>query len=359
MRLDTFVIAVTNEYDAGYHAARPTRRLRLSIDQIRFLIDQAAELGARLLVIGGGEPFLLGKVLDQAVSYAADRVASVRVVTDCYWASKPNRAVVEMDRLAAAGLRELDIRCGDWNQEPKWQHRAKWAAFAAGRAGIAVLSNQLADSAKTGVHVIYLRQYPSAAHEAYRAPIESPDAVDELHPAGLLPYYPAGKDSAPRNPSSVLDDDSGCCPYLYNSITAHPDGKLTACAGHACSAAPDLNLGDWYTRPVAELIKDGERRPVLQWIRVSGPAAVRDAILEKSPHIAFEPSYASLCHLCGDMLARFETRREIHAHANAGVKRALDDLIVRLEQTRSGLQPESPGHADVCSQLSEATGTAA
>ena len=358
MNINSLTIAVTNEYDPGYQAPRPRRKLRLDMAQIELLIDQAAELGARLVILTGGEPFLLGPVLRQAVSYAAEAVGRVRVVTDCYWATTPNQAVVEMNRLAQAGLREIDIRCGDWHQETKWQHRAKWAAWAAGRAGMTVLSKQLVENSKTGSHMIYLRQYPSVGPEAYRATIQSDDSTGDLHPSGLLPYYPEGKETSRRNPLSGLGDDSGRCPYLFNSITAHPDGRLTACGGYACAAAPDLDLGDWYTGPLARLIELGERRPVLQWIRISGPAAIRDAITEKSPGIQFQQHYANVCHLCGDMLTRYEVRRAIHASADLGVHKALDGLIEKLEN----MAERSSGQerlADISSRNREAGATLA
>jgi hypothetical protein len=129
--------------------------------------------------------------------------------------------------------------------------------------------------------------------------------------------------------------DGANCPYLFKTVTAHPDGKLSACGGHACSSAPDLNLGDWRTTELGELLAAGKRNPLLQWISVGGPEALRECVESASEGAPFARDYASRCHLCKDLLTRPLSRRVLKEHASQEARRVITGEIAELARIKA------------------------
>jgi hypothetical protein len=310
----------------------------MSIQQIRRLVDEAVDLGCRLVVFSGGEPFLLGDTLHQAIQYAAFRVPAVRVITDCYWANTPNKALEEAARLYQSGLSEMDVRFSDWNQEHKYQQWCKWATMAAEQVGITVFADHVMARKKERVSLVHIKEHPAKTAEAYLTALEAGAIQDHRQGVSFLPYDPQAKDEPPSDELLFIQKvDRSHCPFIFNTITAHPDGKLTACGGQACAVADDLNLGDWFTLSVRELLERGERNPLLQWIRLSGPVALRDYVKRHMPAAQFQDSYANLCHLCGDLLTRYETKRLLHHVAEEAARQVIEENIDRLTSLRDRL----------------------
>ncbi|HUK88794.1 MAG TPA: hypothetical protein VLZ81_00230 [Blastocatellia bacterium] len=334
MRLNTLTIAVTNEYDPEYNIAGPRETLRLTMEQVRSLVDQAAALGVSLLTFSGGEPFLLGKTLEQMVTYAAFRIPRVRVVTDCYWANTAQDALLKVALMYQAGLSEIDIRYSDWNQSPKWIQWAKWVHLAAEQAGLTVLSHHFWDREKHGFHIAHSEAHPADAKAAYADGLESGILTGELHPVSLL--YDNPQRGRTQDVEALLfqrQAEGQNCPYIFRTITAQPDGRLSACGGCACSA-PDLNLGDWRTAAVANLMDAGRRDPLLQWISLRGPEALRRFIDAESPDSVPPGDYASRCHLCKDLLTTPKSRRAIRGNAGHAAQEAIAGEIAELKRIK-------------------------
>jgi hypothetical protein len=336
--LNSLIVAVTNEYDPEYGIEQRGPILRLELSQIRALVDQAAEEGCGLIVFTGGEPFLLGKALEEAVLYAAFRVPKVRVVTDCYWAATAEDALRNVGLMYQAGLSELDFRFSEWNQKQVYQQRIKWATLAAEKAGLTILSHCFMDRSRKGIRIYHMKQYSSAARDSYSGAWETGALPDQFYPLDSLPYgYRQGDRPADDCLPFLQQSERNNCPYILNSVTAHPDGKLTACGGQACGVASELNLGDWFTTPLLELVRRGERNPLLQWIRMGGPGGLREYIEEREPDIRFEESYANACHLCGDLLTRSETRQFLRENASRAAEEAITLRIQQLETIKGAL----------------------
>lgn len=345
MKIESLIISVTNEFEPAYKVNHPqVRRWRMSIQQIRRLVDEAAGLGCRLMTFSGGEPFLLGETLHQAIRYAAFRVPTVRVITDCYWADTPNKALEEVARLYQSGLREMDVRFSDWNQEHKYQQWCKWATMAAEQVGITVFADHVMARKEERVSLVHIKEHPASAARSYARALETGAIQDHRQGVSFLPYDPQAKDEPASDELLFIQKvDRSHCPFIFNTVTAHPDGKLTACAGHACRVADDLILGDWFTTPLQDLLERGERDPILQWIRLSGPVALRDYVKKQWPEAEFEDSYANLCHLCGDLLTRYETKRLIHQGAQDAAREVIDANIERLARLRDKLSANGRG----------------
>jgi hypothetical protein len=62
---------------------------------------------------------------------------------------------------------------------------------------------------------------------------------------------------------------------------------------------------------------------------------MRDFVESNSPEVGFRESYASLCHLCCDLLTRYETKRIVHEHAINETQQAISRKIEHLSALRT------------------------
>lgn len=117
----TVTLMTTNRCTANCHTcgvgASPVRTSRLSLEKMCRYIDEAAELGVRLIVFSGGEPFLLGDALDSAVRYAALTGLLTRIVSNAFWATSKEIALERLGKLKRAGLCEVNFSTGDNHQQ--------------------------------------------------------------------------------------------------------------------------------------------------------------------------------------------------------------------------------------------------
>ncbi len=96
----------------------PKKKQRILQDRILGYIDQAAALGHIVnVVFSGGECFLLGDDLVEAVARATTHGLATRCVTNGYWATSLAAARRRLEPLVAAGLRELNFSTGDLHRE--------------------------------------------------------------------------------------------------------------------------------------------------------------------------------------------------------------------------------------------------
>jgi len=343
MRLNSLILSVTNEFDDGYRVHHaPVRKWTMSLEQIRGLVDQANHLACHTVIFSGGEPFLLGDLLQEAISYAAFRVSRVRVITGAYWADTPHHALEMAGRLYQSGLTEMDIRFADWNQEPAYQQRGKWATMAAQKVGITVFADHIMVRNGRKVSMVHIKEFPESTGERYLGAVESGHLRDHRHAMSLLPYDPEARDEPSSDELLFLQKaDRSHCPYIFNTLTAHADGRLSACGGQGCGVADELTIGDWHKTRLNELVDRAEGNPLLQWIRLSGPVALRDYVREQGK-VECGKGYANLCHLCAELLSGPETKRLLHAGAQEEVRRVIDQKMATLIALKEKAAPRLP-----------------
>lgn len=97
----------------------PLRKEMLSIDEIKKYIKEAVDTfpSIKVLVLTGGECFLLQKGLDVLIEYATILGLSVRVVTNGFWAKEYFNTLSRVKELADVGLKEINFSTGDEHLE--------------------------------------------------------------------------------------------------------------------------------------------------------------------------------------------------------------------------------------------------
>lgn len=93
----------------------PKREGRLSLKQMKEYLDQSIKAypSIKVLILTGGECFLLKSDLDKIVLYASNKGLRVRIVTNGYWASSFEKAIERLSILVNSGLNEINFSTGD------------------------------------------------------------------------------------------------------------------------------------------------------------------------------------------------------------------------------------------------------
>jgi MoaA/NifB/PqqE/SkfB family radical SAM enzyme len=98
--------------------SNPRVKGEISYENIIKYIDEATQIKSiSLLVFSGGEAFLLGDKLDNAIEYATNKGLRTRIVTNAYWAYDENAAFKRLKKLKDKGLTELNASTGDFHQQ--------------------------------------------------------------------------------------------------------------------------------------------------------------------------------------------------------------------------------------------------
>jgi len=118
----TLTISPTHKCTAACYncclSCSPNIKHIMPFKRIKSHIDEALQTypDIKIVILTGGECFLLGKDLERVIEYIHKKGRLSRVVTNAYWANDYNSAVKKLSTLKTAGLTELNISTGDNHQ---------------------------------------------------------------------------------------------------------------------------------------------------------------------------------------------------------------------------------------------------
>ena len=256
-----------SECDHCFVWSSPRSWATMSLEQVKDIIDQASELeGVDTVYFEGGEPFLYYPLLEAGVDYAHRKGLDVGVVTNGYWASTEEDAMLWLDPLKDKGIVDLSISLDEHHGEG-WEENARRAVSAARKAGfpVNVLTVPRVGDSEGG---LFFRGR----------------AVDKL-----------AKD-APKRPMVEL---GGCPedPPHIRRLHIDPYGNVMFCQG--------ISLGNMNDRPLAQIIDSfvAEKHPIV------GP--LMNGLEELAKAGGFNPDgkYADACHLCYTIRTEMISRR--------------------------------------------------
>jgi MoaA/NifB/PqqE/SkfB family radical SAM enzyme len=335
----------------------PHRKERMTLQEMVRYIDEAAEHKIRVVLFSGGEPFLLGKDLDEAVAYATKKSIHTQCTTAAHWATSKQAAVDRLRRLAAAGLGSLNLSCDDYHQEFVPLRNVKLAVEAAVEVGLSFtinvvftsqskitksfLNNELSDvlnsngryvEAKKLEHAIKnlarQRNVSTVAELSQAVTEQEKQALEqlrgyEIHPEPAcegsgrcvltdgeeVPWFPLGH--------PTLNECNAVC-----SILVYPDGGVKACIGHMHSATePVLHIGNLKEESLSDILGRAQENTILRCLELGGPGVITRHLLELEPSLKFNSSYRLSCHLCSDLFTNPDIRQALHKHINTILKR--------------------------------------
>jgi hypothetical protein len=275
----------TEECDHCFVWGSPQQSGVMTLEQVRRIFDQGQALGSvESISFEGGEPFLYYAVLLEGVREARARGYKTEVITNAYWATSPEDALVWLRPLVEAGLGGLLLSEDAYHGSDE-ESLPSNAAAAANQLGIDEGTIAIRDAASS------VDAPSSAKGEAIKGgAVRFRGRAASQLASGL-----------PRRPWQEL----ASCPHeeLVSPIRVHVDplGYVHICQG--------LVMGNLFQTPLGEMLTayDPQHHPICGPVLSGGPAAL--ASTYDLPHA---DSYVDECHMCYEMRDHLRERFPQH-----------------------------------------------
>jgi MoaA/NifB/PqqE/SkfB family radical SAM enzyme len=264
----------TQECDHCFVFSSPRARAVFSGNRLTELIEQCRAVGTvEWVFFEGGEPFLYYPVLMRGVRRAAQLGFRVGIVTNAYWATSLDDALLCLETLGPGCVQELSLSSDDLHHgaDPVALKRIDDATAAADRLGIPVSTIRVEHPVPDGGDVMFRGR-----------------AADVLT-AGL-----------PRSPASAFR----ACPHeplaAPERVHVDPLGLVHVCQG--------ITIGNAFETPLDEILQryHPTSHAIVGPLLRGGPAELARAV----EFAAGGSGYADACHLC--FLARRHARENGH-----------------------------------------------
>jgi hypothetical protein len=303
--------------------SNPRIERRLSLDDILRFIDEGAALpSVKLVVFSGGECFLLGDDLVQAVEAATAKGLRTRCVTNGYWAQSLEHGRRRLQALKSAGLCELNISTGDFHQ------RYVAAATVVNAACLGVESEL--DYTLITVELQKDRDVTAAGlleNPTLRAlAMNSETTRFKMIESPWMPM--SAYDSITQHPDRMVNRTNvhqrHGCKSVFSTIVVTPSAQIGFCCGLSRERIPELNA-KWDGASLAPLLVKGGADFMKIWLFVDGPERILAWAAAKRPEIEWEDRYSHHCHACLRLFDDPVVRRTILDH----YKERVDDVLMR------------------------------
>lgn len=303
-------------------------------DILKYISEAARFKSLSLVVFSGGECFLLGEDLVEAVAFATRLGLATRCVTNGYWASSEKAALHRLIPLRDAGLTELNLSTGDHHAQFVPVENVLHAAKAAAQLGIRV-AIMVELQAKRRVTKQVLLEHP-LAQGLFDARDFSADVVIAESPwiameDGEVPY---DRDHLVNAENVHLR--SGCTSIL-STIVVTPQKELFACCGITAEKIPEVKLGLLDQASMQDLYEIASRDFIKIWLAVDGPENIVAWAAQKDPSIEWENRFVHQCDICRYMYQNPKIKRIIREH----YQEVVGDVLARFALLRGWTCVES------------------
>ena len=316
--------------------ARPDRTERITYEQFARFMDDVTEVAPLTVVVfTGGEPLLLGDDLPKMISLCKEKGVEVtRIVTNGYWATSYDIAHRKLAALQQAGLDEVNVSVDDYHQEyiPMERVRHVFDAAMALEYTSVVLANSAGPKSRItpewlleefGNPDMAIQKDSCGEEMFYRQELGKTQVlinISQLKRLGRGATELSAEElrSGDDTPENLLD---GGCPHALRSVALSPNNHYLACCGAEIEGNPILDYGDLDERPLEEVLDRADNDLISNMIAVHGPYRIKEALERFCPDdLEFQPTYASMCELCFDLVSRAKNRQALYRYQGAWVK---------------------------------------
>jgi len=294
----------------------------------------------KLVVFTGGEPFLLGDDLLQAVKHCSEKKLLTRIVTNAYWATNPQATKQKLLALKEAGLSEINLSCDDYHQEFIPIANIKNANDVCTELGIpCLIGHKLMKDCK--ITISSLAQ--SLGHELAVYDPEKPNPPNNLVSTGYTVPIAENMHLIPDEEILYPQRDAGWtkpCSSILQRIVITPKKELSICCGMVPRKVPEIVFGTLDEFSLEELIVKAHEDLIVNWLALEGPFGMMQFLLKKNPNLPFRKQYVNVCHLCSEILTREDCRTLLKEHAHEkkfelSLERALYDYMRTSDEIKS------------------------
>lgn len=278
----------------------PQKTQRLTIGEMVNYINQVKNDfldSVKLLVLTGGESFLLGNELNMVIEYAHSQGFRTRIVTNGFWANSEEIAIKRLSQLKKNGLDEINFSTGD--------EHLQWIPLENIYNGIKASMDQ---GIVTAVNI--------ETHDS-----SSFNSTTFINQGALFKYFDKTKYHTPlhvvsglwvpfarheqityekrRNLHPIFGCDS-----ILSTLAISPYSQLMSCCGLPSEYLTIFRLGNLKEHTIKELYESQYRDLFKLWLYTEGPHNIMEYIYEKMG--ITEPIIGHTCQICANILKNKE-----------------------------------------------------
>lgn len=252
----------------------PRQKSQLSIDEIKSYLHNAVHLypSIKILILTGGECFLLGSGLIEIVKFAKFQNLLTRVVTNAYWAYSEEKAEKILQPLVEAGLTEINFSTGDDHLKDIPLIRVKNAILASVKLGLKPLVNIESNPTHSFSVNSLLEdtQLKSLVLEGNLSLVN-----------GIWVQFRNAKPATQEKNRPIFQYKHGSCKNLFHTITIDANHRMVACCGLTAKANRYLDLGSVQHFNIKELYERQFLDFIKIWLYTEGPIGIVKFLSEK------------------------------------------------------------------------------
>lgn len=244
-------------------------------NQIIKYIDEALQEypTIKVLVITGGECFVLGDDLEDIIRHASKYKIIIRVVTNAFWAKTYDIAYKRLKKLVDVGLNEINFSTGDNHLKYVGIENIENAVLASNALGLMSICISLEAHNNSHYKLIDLHNNSRIKHLISAGNVITLNASWMKFKKDLL-----NKDI--KEPNYILNDTKRPCKNLFNGITINPYNQMLACCGLTVEYNKFLKLGSLEKYSIKDLYEKQFEDLFKFWLFVDGPEFIYEKVMK-------------------------------------------------------------------------------
>lgn len=306
----------------------PDKHNRLSYEDMCRYIDQSitAYPTIKIVVLTGGECFLLKEDLYKIIAFIHSRNLLSRVVTNGYWATSKDAAFSILKRLKEQGLTEINFSTGDDHLEWVSYERLKNGVLTSLQCGFTTCINVESGGRRKFSKDILVTDPDFASYLSYK----NVSSIGSLQVIGgtWMPFTIESMSNIERfRDDEIVRQNCERCDNIFTSVNITPTHRLVACCGLPVNLIPFLDLGSVKKARIKELYENQFDDFMKIWLFVEGPYKILEFVAAKiGKDKVLELQHS--CHSCFYCAALFTNTHYMEA-AKAYYKEKFASIMMR------------------------------
>lgn len=265
---------------------------RLSREELFGIIEAAKNdfASLRMVVFSGGECTLLKDDLYDAIGLATSLGLQTRIVTNAGWAKTARTAAHIADKLAGAGLKELNISTGLDHQKWVPLQSVIQAAQAGLARGITTLITIEKDSPDSGCLAA------ASSSDAVIAMLKDHPSNFYLLSNAWMPFNDRWTDRGKQDAGPQANKG---CEQLFHNLVFTPYKEISACCGLTFEYIPELKIGRiGEGKGLASIYEEGLNDFLKIWVHVDGPRKIVKTLMGDGAESETVDEHVHICQSC-------------------------------------------------------------
>jgi MoaA/NifB/PqqE/SkfB family radical SAM enzyme len=313
----------------------PRNKEWMTMDEMRNIAIQASDLGAKSIILTGGEPTLIKH--EELCNYfrfikKETSINNIRIVTNGHWAKSFDKAYAVLKEWKESGLDELNVSCGEFHQEyvPVENIGNAYKAGCDLEYITVLLAGEFTKSKRKGKLTPY--EFEKVLDSRIVQHHEVSPFVTRKHAMtcnSAVCYGRGNQFILPEDiPPVKYENLPNTCKDTISTLSLHPDGNVTICCSVGVRGLSFLSIGNWRDERLKKISTRANDDFLSNLIRFYGLKALKEKLMATRPEagLCHRLYYTGVCELCFELF----TNEKIRDYLNTdGLKELEDELVTR------------------------------